>query len=266
MAISTLDGWIESAKQRVTFVKMLATRSGAVGVFQNILDLIGRPGPGVLAGTDTAAGVVPTHATAGFPLINAFGGGATGYLSSVTCWGSLGTRFELMDLLFKAGAYSFNASTTLASQPSYAGRIPGGTDYSDTEIWFDGVTQFTGNPTLTVTYTNQAGTTGRTTGAIAFGFAPAVGRMHPLPLQAGDVGVQKIESVTMTVATVGTFNILVTRRLWSGKIPGAFASASADLLNTGMPEVFEDSALFLGVASDTGVTPVFDLSAVIVNK
>lgn len=63
-----------------------------------------------------------------------------------------------------------------------------------------------GSQSIAVTYTNQDGVTGRTTGTIAAtGVAPIVGRMLQLPLQAGDTGVQKIESVTSTVSTAGTF-------------------------------------------------------------
>lgn len=82
MAITTFDGLIASAKQLAIWKKTAARTTVATGWF-TMLDIAGVPGAGTLAGTSTAAGVVPTDATAGFPTVDAFGGGATGYLARV---------------------------------------------------------------------------------------------------------------------------------------------------------------------------------------
>jgi len=259
MAITTFDGYVGSAKQKITLLKTASRTSIAVSSF-SVFDLAGNPGAGTLAGGNTANGVVPTDATAGFPLINAFGGGTTGYLTDFTFGSSVACRGTLYDMLFKAGAYSFNANTTLASQPSYASRIPAGSNYNDTEIWIEAVTAFTGNLSIAVTYTNQSGTAGRTTGTIATGIAPTVGRMIQLPLQAGDTGVQQINSVVATVSTVGTFNVLVLRRLASARVRLAGDQSTQGLAETGMVEIFDNSALFLRVDADstaTGLPEVF---------
>lgn len=264
MAITTLDGYIAAPMQRVSMIKTASVTAVALMPTQ-VLQAAGNPGAGTLAGTSTAAGVVPTDATAGFPTINAFGGGATGYIGNMTFGSTVACRFDLFDCLFKAGAYAFNAATTLASQPSYSSRVAGGTDYTNTEIWIEAVTAFTGNQSIAVTYTNQDGTAARTTGTIATGVAPIVGRMLQLPLQAGDTGVQKIESVTSTVATVGTFNVLVLRRLWSGRVIAANFGDVHDFMKTGMPLVFADSALMPIVRPDSTATGIFELVAEIVN-
>ena len=245
-------------------IKTGAVTSVAANVTQ-VLQAAGNPGAGVLAGTNTANGVVPTDATAGFPVLNAFGGGATGYITNISFGSTVACRLHLFDCLFKAGAYAFNANVALTAQPSYASRVLGGTDYTNTEIWIEAVTAFTGNQSIAVTYTNQAGTTARTTGTIATGVAPIVGRMLQLPLQAGDTGVQKIESVVSTVSTVGTFNVLVLRRLWSGRIIAANFGDVHDFLKTGMPIVFADSALMVLSQPDATTTGVFEVVAEIVN-
>lgn len=263
MAITTLDGWIAATKQRTAFSPFIFGRTTVAFTPFTTFDLSGEA---TLAGTNTAAGIVPTDATAGYPKILAFGGGNKGYLSGVSWFYSALCGAVLYDRVFQAGAYSFNAATTLASQPSYSGRMPGGTDFSMTEIWFECVTAFTGNPTLTVTYTGADGSTGRTTGAVAFGFAPTAGRMYRMPLQAGDSGVQKIESVTMTVATVGTFNINVLRRLWRGRTQYASDGGVHTFLDTGMPEIFDTSALFQVIEADsTAIPTVHDLMLTIVD-
>lgn len=263
MAITTFDGFLASAKQFASIAKTTSRTAVAASWFSTI-DLAGNPGAGVLAGTSTAAGVVPTDATAGFPVINAFGGGAKGHLAQVDFGSSVASRLKLFDCLFKAGAYAFNANTALAAQPSYAARMPGGS-YLDTQIWIEAVTAFTGNLSVAVTYTNQDGVAGRTTGTVATGVAPTVGRLIRLPLQAGDSGVQKIESVVATVSTVGTFNVLVLRPLWSGRVKAANDGDVHDLAKTAMAEVFADSAILLAVAPDGAATGIPELEFVISN-
>ena len=265
MTIATVNDWIASAKQYVSLAKT-ASRTSIAAAWFSVFDLAGNPGAGTLAGTSTAAGVVPTDATAGFPTLNAFGGAAKGYLAQVDFGSSVACRMKLFDCLFKAGAYAFNAAVTLAAQPSYSSRVVGGTDFGNTQIWIETVTAFTGNLSVAVTYTNQAGTTGRTTGVVATGTALTLGRMMQLPLQAGDTGVQKIESVTATVATVGTFNVLVLRPLWSGRARVANDGDVHDLFKTGMPELFTDSALMLAVCADSTATGIPELELVIANN
>lgn len=264
MTISSMDGWIAAAKQKIDFTKTQSQTAVAL-MMTSVFDRTGSPGAGTLAAANTANGVVPTDALAGTPNINAFAGGAKGYLGSVEFQNSVPCRMELHDCLFRAGAYAFNAAVTLASQPSYASRVPGGTDFKGTEIWLEAVTAFTGNQTIVVTYTNQDGTTGRTTGSIATGVAPIAGRMLRLPLQAGDTGVQKIESVTSSVPTVGTFNVLVTRQLWAGRVPVANGGDTHDFVKTGMPEVFADSCLMLFVQPDSTASGLPALNFDIVN-
>lgn len=264
MAISTYDGFIASAKQYISIAKT-ASRTTIATAWFSVFDLAGNPGAGTLAGSSTAAGVVPTDATSGCPIINAFGGGATGYLAQIDFGSSVACRLKLFDMLFKAGAYAFNANTALAGQPSFSSRVPGGTDFSDTQIWLEAVTAFTGNLSINVTYTNHSGTAGRTTGTVATGLAPTVGRMIQLPLQAGDTGVQKIESVVGTVATVGTFNVLVLRPIWSGRVKIANDGDVHDLSKTGMPIIYADSALVALVAADSTATGIPELEFVIAN-
>lgn len=272
MAISSLDGYLAAAKQRVTLLKTASRTSLAATPF-SVFDQSGSPGAGVLAGTSTANGVVPTAATTGCPVLTAFGGGNTGYLSKIEFGHNVASRLVLFDMLFKAGAYAFTGATTnLSSQPSYAARVPN-TDYSGLEIWIEVSTAFTtgNNWQVQVTYTNQAGTAARTT-TITTALTAAnliLGRMVQLPLQAGDTGVQKIESVIVTngstAMAAGAFNVLVLRRLWSGRCPTFNSGDIHDMLKTGMPVVFSDSALFAQVIPDSTSTGILELNAEITN-
>ena len=262
MAIASFDQAIAAAKQYLSVAKTAVRPSIAASWF-SVFDLAGNPGAGVLAGTSTAAGVVPTDATAGCPTIAAFGASALGYLWQLEYGCSVACRLKLFDMVFKAGAYAFNAAQVLTGQPSYASRMPGGS-YSDTQIWIEAVTAFTGNLTVTITYTNQSGVTGRTA-TLATGTALTVGRLMQVPLQAGDTGVQAITNVAGTVATAGTFNVLVLRPLWSGRCRTANDGDVHDFTKTGMPQVFADSALFLAVAADSTSTGIPEIELVVAN-
>ncbi len=265
MAITTQDGLVAAmASGQSLVLNRVGTRTTIAGAWFEAFDLAGNPGAGVLAGTSTAAGVVPTDATAGCPLINAFTGANTGYLSGIDFGANVASRLRICDMLFKAGAYAFNAAVTLAAQPSYSSRAPGA-DYKGTEIWIEAVTAFTGSPTVTITYTNQDGTTGKSTGAFATGAALTVGRMMQVPLASGDTGVQKIESVTATVATVGTFNVLVLRPIWMGRVTNTGGGSTHGPDQTDMPILFADSALISMVSSDSTAMPIFETNFGIIN-
>lgn len=66
--------------------------------------------------------------------------------------------------------------------------------------------------TVTASYTNQAGTSGRTTKPVVLGAASdnTASRFIPLPLQDDDTGVRSVESVTPSGSTAGTGNYGVT--------------------------------------------------------
>lgn len=242
MTIATLDDYINSAKQGLTYFK----QSGATTVFAvpfGMFNIAGNPGAGTLAGTSTTAGVVPDQSTAGCPSIVTFGA-TTGYLGQVMYTADQSGTLAFYDLLWKGGAYAFNSNVTLASQPSFSARVPGGTNFGGLQIWLETVTNFTGNQSIAITYTNQAGTAGKTTGTIATGAAPIVNRMFQMPLASGDSGVQKIEVVTSSVATVGTFNVLVLRPLWRGTLPQANLGDTHGLDKVGLPTIFSGTAFY----------------------
>lgn len=254
MAITTLDGYIGSTKQRTTWMKT-GTRTLVAAMPYTVFDIAGSPGAGTLAIGNTANGVVPTDATAGYPVINTFSSNL-GYLSKVEFGNTVPCCFDVYDRLFAAGAYAYNAGTaSLSSQPSYSSRIVG-SNYGGLQAWIEVVTAMTSATAWTVhiTYTNQAGTTGRAGPDLPTMAAAAlpIGRMYQLPLQAGDSGLQKIESVVVTTgsATAGSFNVMVLRPLWFGRVICANGGDVHDLLRTGFPQLFEDSALYTILYAD----------------
>lgn len=268
MAITTRDGYIAAAKQLARIVKTASFTTVATIPFTT-LDVAGLPGAGSLAIGNTANGLVPTDATAGYPPINAFGGGATGYLGSVDFGWSVAGRLTLFDRLFNSGSHLLTslATTNLASQPSYAGRLPD-TNYNNLEIFLE-VNAAVSNTATTVSvgYTNQAGTAGRSTGATVALNSYITRRLIAMPLQAGDAGVQKIDSITVggTVATTGSVNVIVARRLWTNRVKIANDGGLDGIDRTGLPIVFADSALWLVVEADSTAAGIPEVLPLIVN-
>ena len=249
MAIATLDQYASAAKQRQQIHK--SSLSSTVGDWSDGWAGAGFPAPASIDPGNTTSGVVPTNATTGAMKIFPFSG--IGYITAV----NLGTGVNLShvvlyDRLFHAGAFQDQnggpGTYTLSSQPSYSSRVPGGTDYTGLQLWAEASTSFNSSAaTITVTYTDQSGNTGHTTGAITvtFGGTNILGMARQLPLAAGDCGVQKIESVLVT--TVGNngskINVMVVRPLWSGQVRLSNTSRLFPLDEIGMPQIWQDSCL-----------------------
>jgi len=256
MSILTLNDYIGSTKQVVTWNKT-ASRTAVAATPFSVFDLAGNPGAGTLAVGNTTNGVVRTDATAGFPLLNAVTGEAS--LTKVSAYSPVATRLSIYDQVFSAGAYAFNADTTLTSQPSFSARIPA-TDYKGLELWIEAVTAFTGTPSFQINYLDQDGNA-VDTGVISAGAVLIQGRMMRMPLAAGDSGVSQITRVRGSVATVGTFNVHVMRKLFECRVPVANGGDVYNIYKTGKPIVYGDSALFVVVTPDSTATslPTVDM-------
>lgn len=335
MAITTADGWFAAAKQKVLMTKTAAVTSIAATPF-SMWDKAGNPGAGTLIVGNSTTGVVPTDATAGAPLLNGFGGGATGYLAaarfrnsvvgsailydrlvhfgSATNLNALGTTNYTEHAVVTAsisgttmtvtavtsgtlavgqpitgtgvtagtvitalgtgtggtGTYTVSvsqtaASTTISGWPAL--RVPGYSDFGNLEILLEVSAAVAASAaTVSIGYTNQAGTTGRSTGASASLASFTINRIIPMPLQAGDKGVQRIESITIggTAAASGSVNVILARRLatFDIRVLNSMDAQGWDL--TGGPIVFDTSCLWPVIQADSTSTglPTFDLDII----
>jgi hypothetical protein len=250
MTISTFDQYIAATKQVAPFTKTAARTTIAL-IPTDIIDLAGNPGAGVLAGT-TAAGVVVTSGTAGLPIIGNTGADAY-YLTKVTAASSVISTLRVYDLLVKAGPLPSAATTTLNNLLSFTGRSPNAGN--GLEAWVEVATAGTGNLSANLTYTNSLGVAGKTTGVIATGLATTtIGQMARLPLAAGDHGINAIQSITTSVSATATYNLLILRPLWTGRIQTANSVIVDNLANVGMPLIYSNSALFVTSTPDATST------------
>lgn len=165
---------------------------------------------------------------------------------------------------------TFGSSLILADRLSHSGGLSGTTTGAQTtnlptaaltrETSGDGVFMAleiytavgTTATTVSVSYTNQAGTAGHTSPLTDFGGTGfnAISRTIILPLQEGDTGVRSVESVTLTASTVsaaGNFGVTLFKPLM---VFPCFTNAGGfyefdTLLNLAacLPEIHDNSCL-----------------------
>ena len=248
MTITTIDGLIASVKQNAVWFKT-GTRTTVAATPFTTAGVAGNP-VGTLNVGNTANGIVPTDDGTEAPAISTISN--TGYISRIIYGSSVACTIRLYDRVFAAGAYAYNADTTLASQPSFAGRIPN-SNYNGLELWAEAVTGFTLQPSIQVNYLDQGGNAGDT-GAFACPVsAPILGRMWRIPLASGDSGIYGVAGIVRvrgTVASAGTFNISVMRPLWAGRVPVAGYTGVDDFMKTGLPQIYDTSCLWVVLETD----------------
>lgn len=268
MALTTLAQLRAAKRQRQRYfrgtINLFAPPSGdgcstwappAGGAFE--------PPLGTLAVGNTTSGVVFDNTTVGALRIDPFGAGNTGRIVGVKYWNvpasgaaNRNATVTLFDRLWGAGAFSWSTLTTftLTGQPALPARLPNG--YEDVQLWVELVATVAGTGHIIVTYTNENGVTGRSTGDVSlFTAANRGGHLYRLPLQAGDKGVQKVETVQVTTTNgVQTLNVLLLRTVAMVCRPQlelrTLHAFGPDAL--GLPVVYDTSCLFTAVTIDAG--------------
>lgn len=232
---------------------------------------------GWLAGGQPAAGATPgaaatvTQATTGAlgRFVNA-GGSKTNRLLELQFYSGSSGCDILYDRLAHMGGLSGTVATPTAqtvnvdiATAAAAGRCAA--DGSDVE-WFLEWYTATGSTgvTATITYTNQAGTAGRTTTVTLPASVPA-SRLIPITvLAAGDTSIQSIQSVTLsaTTGTAGNFGVTAAKRICHTNYNFLFINAGAngmpggcmDYLGMKLPKIPDDACLwFVHFATTTSI-------------
>lgn len=161
-----------------------------------------------------AAVAAPDRTTVGALPITNPGGGREQWLLGVEAALSQPCTVMLYDRLLHKGGLS----GTVTTAQTVGGTLTRNTGGVGNQIWVEiGTIIGTTATTITASYTNQAGTSGRTTKAVAIGGTGLreAERFIPLPLADGDTGVQAVASVTLAASTTtaGDFAVVVVRPL-----------------------------------------------------
>lgn len=211
----------------------------------------GYPGSGAVPG----AAAIPTRTTQGaIPITNA-GGGRTKYLHTASISSSQLSSYIIYDRLYhttqRSGGSALDATLTTEQTLSTAAL----TRYTDgvgniafVEIYGTSLLGTT-ETTITMKYTNQAGTQNQVGQAVRFGGTSRRSRQQilMLPCASGDTGIQQVQSVTLagTTGTAGNWGITVGHPLAYIGIPQAGGGSTRTYAQElpGMVEVKEDACL-----------------------
>jgi hypothetical protein len=92
----------------------------------------------------------------------------------------------------------------------------------------------------------------------------AVGSFIPLPLAAGDVGVQTIASLTLSATmTSGAFSLVAYRELASIPVTAANILSAVDAVTSGFPQLFNNTVPFVLFLPTTTTAPVINASLIV---
>jgi hypothetical protein len=98
----------------------------------------------------------------------------------------------------------------------------------------------------TVSYTNSAGVAGRTATVASFPATAVQGTWVPLSLQAGDVGVRSVQSITLGTSYVsGQVHLVAFRYIADLALPLTNVASAGNFTSLGLPTIWDNSALQL---------------------
>lgn len=225
MAITTLDGVVAGMRQPVRVAKAV-TATLVAGRPASLWSLGGTPGAGSFDNTLngvvlSSSSTVPNGAIRHY---NPASGNA--YLAFLEAIATQQGVLELRDRLWHNGGYTITSTAAQNSTtPTWPSRCP--TSGSDDTPATTGLgvqlaleisaAAGAAAPTITVSYTNEGGTSGKTgTNILATANSPAIGAVYDIGWAAGDQGVRSVQSLTLSASWVsGTMNLVAYRYLAS---------------------------------------------------
>lgn len=264
MAIATLDGAAAGARQLAPMLKTAYT-TAVTGRPLSLWGLAGVPGAGSYSGSLSGATLSSSDSgslTRGNPA------SGNSYLHTLAGSCSVAGQLILIDRLWNNGGITISSnSPQTVNSVTWPSRCPtSATDDTPSTNGFQiligvevSAQTGSGTPTLTVGYTNSAGTASRTaTNIIATTASTTASTFHPIGLQAGDQGVRSVQTFTLSATwTSGTINLVAYRVLASLAISTAGIN-QLDFLSGGAPRIYDSSCLsYLWIPTTTTGTNVY---------
>lgn len=232
------------------FIAKAATPTLVVGRPHSFWAAAGSPGAGSYNGTLNGVVLESTSAqvNGAIPHVNPVSP-ALAELHRFSAQTAVGGKLLLLDRLWHNGGITI---TSTAAQnivsPAWPSRCP--TSFIDDTPATTGVGVYlavevsaatgAGTPTITISYTNSAGTAGRTaTNVLATQATATAGAVYFIGLQAGDIGVRSVQSITLSATwTTGTINVVAYRLLTSVDVQPT-APGTVDFLTGGAPRLYD---------------------------
>lgn len=256
MPITTLDGAIAGMRPP-EYIAKAATGTLVAGRPHSLFYAAGVPGAAV-APTPGLNGAALTSYAGQIPVPAASGNTHMARLSGVSS--AQGGVLLLCDRLWHNSGFTITQTTAhnFTSVAFPARDLNGTTDGTGVYLGVEvSAATGAGTPTITVGYTNSTNTGGART---ATNSVPTVatsiaGTFYPIGLQAGDVGVRAVSSLTLSATwTSGTIHLVAYRVLASLELGAAGLPNAVDVLTSGMPRMYDGTVPFLIYVPQTTTT------------
>lgn len=255
MAITTVDGAL-AGMQPPRFFSKGVTATLVAGRPASLWALGGAPGAGSFNSTLNGVTLSSTSALVNGQIPHYDPASGNAYLARFAAKANQAGVVMLMDRLWHNGGYTITSTGSQSiTSPTWPSRCPtSGTDdtpattghgvYLAVEV---SAATGAGTPTITVGYTNSAGTASRTaTNIIATVASSAIGATYLIGLQAGDVGVRSVQSLTLSATwTSGTINMVAYRYITEVTVPAAYVAGEVDVLTGGRPRIYDGTVPWL---------------------
>lgn len=263
MAITTLDGALAGMKPPAYFSKavsgtLVAGRPFSPFYLAGVPGAATAPSPGLAGAALTSyAGQLPIPAASGNTHLARFSGVSSAQAGVLLLcdrlWHNSGFTIT------STGAQTINSAAWPARDSN--GSTNGVGVILGVEI--SGATG-AGTPTITVSYTNDANTAGKTgTNSVATVASSAAGTFYPIGLAAGDTGVRSVQTLTLSATwTSGTMHLVAYRVLASLELGAAGLPNAIDALTSGMPRCYDNTVPFLIFVPQTTTTTQLSGTAV----
>ena len=252
MAITNRDQLLNALGNTAqTFtINKASIANATAGLPMSLWRATGTPGQGAIPG---AAALCTKALTGAFAFNNPSSGNS--YLARMALMAAVtGAEFQIHDRL----AHRDGRDGTLTTSQTVNVDVPGSgsnmanrrgaSNYSEVQWWLEIYTDVgTTARTATITYTNAAGTSGRTT-TVAIGSTTnsqnRAGRLLPI-IGSGGAFIQSVQSVQRDLSTgaAGSFGVTATRMLTGSAIGLANVAVSSDWQALGFPRVHDDACL-----------------------
>lgn len=248
MPITTLDALIAGMQAPVEFAKVGAGTQ-VVGRIYSPFYVAGSPGAAPVP-TPGMAGAALTSYAGQLPFVTNLTAGVDEYLARFAAQCNAVGTLLLADRLWHnsgigvtvTGAQAINS---VAFPPRDAvGSANGERILVGLEL---STATGTGASVISISYTNQAGASGRTGNPrVPYAASSIAGSFYDFMLAEGDTGVRSIQSYTSTVSmSSGAVHLVAYRVLARLGIPLASVDHAIDALTAGMPRLFDNSVPFL---------------------
>lgn len=258
MAIYNVDDLILSNKLNYSFLKVSPASHEAAGILTSMFYFTGIPGQSV-ANAIGKSGESLTYAitTGCIPFSNPPSGQLT-YLGKFAGLNTLtASKILLLDRLWHNSGITVTTTTeqfiSSYAWPSRCPNITGGTVPNASgygvQIGIEWSVASTNGAVINnckMKYTNSDGVIDRIAYIPSIPATPAINTFIPFILASGDTGVKQIQSITLgTSLGAGTIHLVAFRQIAVLNTPAQCIADFLDPFSSGMPQLFDNSCLFL---------------------